>query len=409
MAEWILNGSASLTLSGGDAFRAPDQTNNSFRIQRGTAEGYINQDSGVTVEANVDYTFTLFVRATEDNQRAIIRLGESRDDNYVEVAFNLRNNSIESGPNPVGNNISNVLASIQEVGGNWCAVQIGFRFDRPTRLNMFVTTKLQDVAFLGDDSAASTLYFWNVQIERRRLREEAFYLGSSTNRRITTPDVSFTYIPIWRSETSSVSYKDNLGNPVSVDVRTENIRNVEAFDTADSVTYVQIPQSPFEGFPNEVTIYDNRGNQFDYNIDREDVYSKRERIQIVFLNRHGALETLWSTRRNTRSLDTNNETYYRNIVNFDRLNYNTTAHSTVKFNVISKNAITCDTAFLPESYNSYVEELFHSEYVWVNFNGETHAVILRDKQVSYKTHVNDKLVQYRFVFEYSNRIDNTIR
>ena len=80
-----------------------------------------------------------------------------------------------------------------------------------------------------------------------------------------------------------------------------------------------------------------------------------------------------------------------------------------KFNTVSMESIMLNTTFIPEDQNVTIRELLQSENVWVTIDGTTIPVVMKSNSVSFKTHNNDKLVQYSFNFEYANRLDNTIR
>lgn len=150
-----------------------------------------------------------------------------------------------------------------------------------------------------------------------------------------------------------------------------------------------------------------------FNIRRDLRYDRRDVYKIVFRNKNGIFENLYASRRNTESLNLNNDSYYRNIVNYDTMSYDPTRHSMYKYNVKGVKDIDLNTAFVPEGINRLVEEMFLSEEVWIQNVTQASSpvipVLLKDKQFTYKTHQNDKLVQYMFKFEHSNRVTNTIR
>lgn len=407
MAQWLLSGSSEL-FSGTQATTSPNITFDAFRVSRSSQEGYVYVENALNLLANQSYTFTLFVKA-EVGSRIITRVGKDLDTTYVETSYSLTEESIEAGPINFGN-LSNPTSSIQSVGDGWYAIQTGFFTGEAGTFNAYITSKTGDSdGLLGNDTGASSFFMWNAQLERRLLETDPSYLGSSQNNVLSIPDITFTFLPIWRGETSLVTYPNTDGGTEVIDVSIEGLTDTADFNTADAVEYVRIPNNPNHGFPSNVTIHNNRGGSDTVSIGRQPRYEKREPIQITFLNKEGVLEDLWAIRRSTESLSTNSDTYYRNVIDYNNLSYNTFGHTMQKYNVVTRKSIVVNTDFLPESYNDFFEQLYNSEYVWLTYDGRTRAVVLKNSDFTYKTHVNDKLVQYELMFEYSNRLDNTIR
>ena len=170
--------------------------------------------------------------------------------------------------------------------------------------------------------------------------------------------------------------------------------------TNNTVVYDTIPA----GTDRRATIGTNT-----YIIDRDDVYEKRPPIRITFVNKAGVLDSIWATRKHVDIIKVNNDEYYQNIVNFTDGNYNIHRHSKQKYNVIGYRSITVNTNNISERLNNMIQEMYMSEQVWITEGNVTTPVLLENKSLPYKTHVNDQLVQYEWTFNYSNRIDNTIR
>ena len=90
--------------------------------------------------------------------------------------------------------------------------------------------------------------------------------------------------------------------------------------------------------------------------------------------------------------------------------YSTTAHAKKTFNANATESILLNTGFVPESMNPYFEELMVSEYVWlVDENDVVYPVNLKDSSFTYKTGLNDRLINYTMNFEKSFDLVNNIR
>ena len=60
-----------------------------------------------------------------------------------------------------------------------------------------------------------------------------------------------------------------------------------------------------------------------------------------------------------------------------------------------------------EDANSTIEELFLSKNVWIRFENKTLPVIPTSKDFTFKTSLNDKLINHTIDFEFAfNKINN---
>ena len=412
MSTWIVNGGASI-VANSSVDRAPNGTNTAALVSRTAGQSYIERQNEATCFSGTDYIFHTFVKV-QSNDAAddiIMRVGDDLTNSYAETIFDVSANFVRLGPSIVGDNIANTLAHIENVGSGWYSIQMGFRFNTRSLLQIgltSITTPGSGVAektLTDTDSVASSFLFWSPTIEERSLVEDPAYLGTGYEGSVPAVDRIFSHIPVYRGTTNSIEYTDRFGDDVSIGV----VNQGNAFNTANSVSYIRIPQDATHGFPSEVTINDNRGVARILKLDRQDRYEKREPVRITFENKQGVFDDFWAIRRSTESLNVNNDTYYNNVINYNTLSYSEHEHSMTKYNVVGRQSIKVNTAFIPETENSFMEELFMSENVWLTERGETYPVLLENKDFEYKTHVNDGLVQYELIFNRSNRVDNTIR
>ena len=81
-------------------------------------------------------------------------------------------------------------------------------------------------------------------------------------------------------------------------------------------------------------------------------------------------------------------------------------HQFKRFNVQGRSRFKMWSGFVPEETNETFKQLFLSERVWV-YNGSFVPINISSKELSYKTQLNEKLIQYEVEFEYSyNEINN---
>ena len=81
--------------------------------------------------------------------------------------------------------------------------------------------------------------------------------------------------------------------------------------------------------------------------------------------------------------------------------------------VQGNDSYTMNTGYMPEDYNQVIEQLMLSEQVWATFVTDTEVLVRplvpKTKSVTYKTSVNDKLIDYTIDFDIANNKINNIR
>ena len=150
--------------------------------------------------------------------------------------------------------------------------------------------------------------------------------------------------------------------------------------------------------------------------------------KLSFLNRWGATQDLFFFKKSTDSLDSRSENFNASIfkarsvvlsppeagTNCDESitynTYSTTAHAKKTFNSNATESVSLNTGFVSELTNVYFEELMVSEYVWLTDSTNTiYPVNLKESSFTYKTGLNDRLINYTMNFEKSFSLVNNIR
>ena len=106
------------------------------------------------------------------------------------------------------------------------------------------------------------------------------------------------------------------------------------------------------------------------------------------------------------------ETYKANIFQHGTL-YDRSTHVNKEFNVVGKESVTLSSGFLNEEYNEVFKQMMLSEKVWITNLTDTEEQILpinvKTSNITYKTSLNDRLVEYTFDFDNSYDTINNIR
>lgn len=256
------------------------------------------------------------------------------------------------------------------------------------------------------------------------------YLQS--NYKLTRPSDTNLRVPVFTEDTDSVSflYKGEVKRVQAVSSSTNTNAQIEYITVSGSDntdTYkerVLADGGTFEdnslldafldavdiGLVDELYINSDSGTEV-VKISQEPC-TKYEPYKVTFVNKFGALQDMWFSLKSTESLNTTGETYKANVVDFNTLTYATYKPQVAQYNKLGKESITLNTNYISEDYNEVIKQLMMSEQVWITKLTDTEevlAVIPKTQNVTYKTSLNDRLVQYTVEFEYAFDKINTVR
>ncbi len=140
--------------------------------------------------------------------------------------------------------------------------------------------------------------------------------------------------------------------------------------------------------------------------------SKYEPIRVTFVNKYGALQDLYFTRKNNESLNIKKEDYKASVMDFANLSYDTSEHQMRTLNLFGNDSITLNTDYIDESCNEHIKQLMLSEQVWMTRLTDEEKIVplkLKTQSLQLKKRVNDKLVQYSMEFDVAADKINNIR
>ena len=141
--------------------------------------------------------------------------------------------------------------------------------------------------------------------------------------------------------------------------------------------------------------------------------------QIMFVNKFGALQPLFFFTKKVDVINTRSETFQRNIIDTSTTtpSYFRPAvagspsypHSIETYNKNGKKSYTLSSGYYPERANAFFEQLLLSEAVWIIIDNIPIPVTVRSSSLTYKTSLNDKLVDYTIDFEEAQDYINNVR
>ena len=247
-----------------------------------------------------------------------------------------------------------------------------------------------------------------------------------SNTKVVKLDDAPATIPVDTSKTTQVTYELNgelvytkaitssNENNEQIEYVTNGVNGSDEFEDRviqDGGTFEG--SSCLEQFANDFTLFD-----FDtIYIDTDDGVikltvdnieeCKYDPYKVTFVNKFGALQDLWFFKRTNETLSTKTEKFKRNIVVGG--SYDTSRHQQ---KILTKNGsekLTLNTGFYPEEYNEVFKQMQLSEDCWIEINSQTLPINVSSSSLNYKTHLNDKLINYTIEVEFAFDAINNIR
>lgn len=131
--------------------------------------------------------------------------------------------------------------------------------------------------------------------------------------------------------------------------------------------------------------------------------------KVTFVNKHGAYQDMYFFKKAVESMSVTDSKYKSNTINTTTVSYPTYKGQEERYRVDARKSINLNTGFVDESFNEAIEELLLSENVWIRWENKTLPVIPKTKSMSYKTGLNDKIINHTIDFEFAFSKINNIR
>jgi hypothetical protein len=139
---------------------------------------------------------------------------------------------------------------------------------------------------------------------------------------------------------------------------------------------------------------------------------KYEPKKFTFINKFGALQDIYFFKKQVNKMDVTKESYNANTLS-NTYTYDRSVHTKRDFNIKAKESFTFSSGYLSEEYNEVFKQMMLSEKVWITNITETEEQVLpinvKTSNITYKTSLNDRLVEYTIEFENSYNVLNDIR
>tara|TARA_R110000868_G_scaffold117277_3_gene311694 strand:+ start:662 stop:1642 length:981 start_codon:yes stop_codon:yes gene_type:complete len=174
----------------------------------------------------------------------------------------------------------------------------------------------------------------------------------------------------------------------------------------------------YEGFDasNPQTISSSFG--YSVNIIRVNCSRYGDGNKITFVNKYGALQDLWFFLKSVKTTTSTKETFNANTITISGGNATYSVNNPTKtvFNKSANQKIILSSGYYPEGANSFFEDLMLSKQIWLTqpdpYNPATEQVvpvIINTSSFTYKTSLNDKLIEYTMEFDMAFDYINNVR
>jgi len=132
--------------------------------------------------------------------------------------------------------------------------------------------------------------------------------------------------------------------------------------------------------------------------------SRFKPIQLSYLNAYGVRDYWTWTTRNTLTITSEKETYYRDLGTWSKFTWsaNSWDRGTQTFNQVGKVRMTLSTNWISESESLALEQLFTSPEIKVYHQDEWLAATVLTQRYDQKTHAREvNLIRYEIEIEFS--------
>lgn len=128
----------------------------------------------------------------------------------------------------------------------------------------------------------------------------------------------------------------------------------------------------------------------------------------VFINKFGVHEEVFFFGKTIENVTSTKESYKSNITGNDGT-YSVNKHQIRSFNAQGKTSYVLNTGFVGEEYNETIKQLMLSEQAWLVIDSEVIPVAPTTSDVTFRTSLNDKMVEYTVEFEQANDLMSSVR
>ena len=224
---------------------------------------------------------------------------------------------------------------------------------------------------------------------------------------IAIGDKGFYGVYVGQGSNVNVSYTGSYSNG-STTTATKTVSGSTS-NTTSSIAWIPVGPTQ-QGFPlaltnsgYELESYTIKSNGYSINNVIECAY-KYTPVRVLWKNRYGQFDWINFWYKNVQDFSTEQRVYQPQLGswNASQLSYNAYQTATQRYIVDATQTITVNTEFLPQDYNEIFKQLLVTDEVYWMYDQTSSLVkplTIKTSNLTFKTGVNDKLIQYTFAFD----------
>ena len=336
-----------------------------------------------------DYTGSVYVKAAEYSRiylrlsgsggAALIAYFDTVSKQFTNVATTGDFSNIEIGYSDEGDGWFRVYMSTNSSNDNYIDFAIGIVDDNG------------DYSFTGDNLNGVNLS--GIYIRGMQLQEGALgaYVETTSSSVTTGGGTTYPLREYFTSTTSSTDVIRYIGytvtNYIFQDENNYLFQDLNNFIFSDEAAYADAIRITYDDASTKTIKIERRSE------------CKHEPYRITFINKFGALQSVWMFKRSDVSMSVENENY-RGFTG-SSTGYDISEHQYRNYNVIGKESISLNSGFYTEDMNEVFRQVLLSEKIWIYYNEKILPVNIKSKELAFKTQVNDKLIDYKIDFEFA--------
>ena len=136
--------------------------------------------------------------------------------------------------------------------------------------------------------------------------------------------------------------------------------------------------------------------------------SKYTPMKVTFVNKYGALQDIYFDKKSTETMTTSVQKYKNSNLSTTGT-YLKTTHQYRTLKKTGQERMTLNTGFVDEGMNEPMKQLMLSEQVWMKMGIEYHPIDITSNSLTFKTRVNDKLINYTLDVEHAHEHIDRVR
>jgi len=234
------------------------------------------------------------------------------------------------------------------------------------------------------------------------------YFQDTVNATYTFPTLlSSSKIQVLESESAQIPVNAEIAETVNFKLNGATVSTHSITDSGNTNQKIQYITTTASNVDAVDVVFDSGNKTQSFTIE-EVLECKHTVSKIVFVNRYGALQNLYFFKKSVQTLQVNKDTFNRNILDETNFGFSLIEHQIKNFDIIGNESLVLNSGFVPEAMNDTFKELLLSQYVWIVRNGDTLPVNIEESALTFKTGLNDKLINYtinlKFAFDTINNI-----